>query len=123
MRGQLEDDIVRVGEVLQAATTDSILAMNESFASTTLRDAIFLGKKVLQKVLAMDLLCVYVTFIEELAAFDPAVVSMVSTVVPEHPVERTFKVVRAPADGLAYAIAIAEKYNLTYERLRRKIAP
>ena len=123
MRGQLEDDIVRVGEVLQAATTDSILAMNESFASTTLRDAIFLGKKVLQKVLAMDLLCVYVTFIEELAAFDPAVVSMVSTVVPEHPVERTFKVVRAPADGLAYAIAIAEKYNLTYERLRRRIAP
>ncbi len=123
MRGQLEDDIVRVGEVLQAATTDSILAMNESFASTTLRDAIFLGKKVLQKVLAMDLLCVYVTFIEELAAFDPAVVSMVSTVVPEHPVERTFKVVRAPADGLAYAIAVAEKYNLTYERLRRKIAP
>lgn len=123
MRGQLEDDIVRVGEVLQAATTDSILVMNESFASTTLRDAIFLGKKVLQKVLAMDLLCVYVTFIEELAAFDPAVVSMVSTVVPEHPVERTFKVVRAPADGLAYAIAIAEKYNLTYERLRRRIAP
>ncbi len=123
MRGQLEDDIVRVGEVLQAATTDSILAMNESFASTTLRDAIFLGKKVLQKVLAMDLLCVYVTFIEELAAFDPAIVSMVSTVVPEHPVERTFKVVRAPADGLAYAIAVAEKYNLTYERLRRKIAP
>lgn len=121
MRGQLEEDIVRVREILEAATPNSIVIMNESFSSTTLRDGLFLGKKVLEKMVALDLVGVYVTFIDELAAFGPSVVSMVSTVVPENPVERTYKVVRAPADGLAYALAIAEKYRLTYESLRRRI--
>ncbi len=121
MRGQLEDDIVRAREMLQSATPHSILIMNESFAATTVRDSLFLGEKFLQKVMALDLLCVYVTFIDELAQLGPAVVSMVSTIVPGNPAERTFKIVRAPADGLAYALAIAEKYQLTYERLRERI--
>jgi DNA mismatch repair protein MutS len=98
-----------------------VIVLNESFASTTLRDALALGTAVMRQLLQLGCLGVYVTFVDELASLDDATVSMVSLVAPDNPVLRTYKVVRKPADGLAYAAAIAGKYGLSYESLRRRI--
>jgi len=45
-------------DALASAAPGSIVIMNEIFTSTTFRDALFLGKQVLQRVTDVDLLCV-----------------------------------------------------------------
>jgi len=125
MSGKLEDDLIRIGDILRAATGASIVILNEIFTSTTVHDARFLGTKLLTKVIRLDALCVCVTFVDELASLGDGgqIVSMMSTIVPGNPAERTYKVVRKPADGLAYALAIAEKHDLTYQRLYDRLLP
>jgi DNA mismatch repair ATPase MutS len=122
LRGKLRDDLFRLHETLTTATPRSIIILNEVFNSTSLKDAIFLSTKVLTKIIELDAVCVCVTFIDELAALSDTAVSMASNVNPENVAERTFKIVRRPPDGLAYAISIAEKYRLTYPQLRDRLA-
>jgi DNA mismatch repair protein MutS len=123
LRGKLHDDLFRLHKTLEEATSNSIIILNEVFNSTSLKDAIFLSTKILTKIIELDAICVCVTFIDELAALGNTSVSMASNVKANNVAERTFKIVRRPPDGLAYAISIAEKYRLTYAQLRERLEP
>ena len=121
LRGKFDDELVRVHGILLQATANSVMIMNESFSSTSLSDALFVGTEVMRQILGLGCLGVYVTFVDEIASLSEATVSMVSQIVPDNPAERTFKVIRKAADGRAYAWAIADKYGLSYQRLVERI--
>lgn len=121
LRGKLEDDLVRMHAILDMADDASLVIMNEIFSSTTSDDALYLGERMLRALLAAGATGVCVTFIDELAGLDEALVSMASTVDPRDPAVRTFRIERRPADGRAYARSLAEKHRLTREALEERL--
>ena len=121
LQGKLLDDLVRLHNFLEKATSRSIIVVNEIFASTTLSDALLMGGQMMEIFVALGAPTVLVTFLDELAAHGPETVSMMSMVKEEDPGRRTFKIIRKPPDGLAYAMHIAGKHGLTYEQLCRRL--
>jgi DNA mismatch repair protein MutS len=122
-QGKLDEELMRAHAILELATPSSVIVMNESFNSTSLSDAVFVGTEIVQRIIALDCVGVYVTFVDEIASLGEATVSMVAQVAPDNPAQRTFRIVRQPPAGLAYAWAIAEKYGLGYAQLVERIDP
>lgn len=120
LRGKLEDDLVRMRSVLESATKRSIIIINEMLSSTTSKDAVQIGRRIIDLIRKKNSVCVYVTFLDEFARIN-GVVSMVSQVDRSASEIRTFRVLRSNPNGIAYARAIAEKYGLTYDKIVGRI--
>lgn len=121
LHSRLQDELLRIYDIISEMTPRSIVILNEIFTSTTTHDALFLSQQILDKITDADSLCIWVTFIDELASFSEKAINMLSIVDAHDPTKRTFHLERKRPDGKAYAFTIAEKYQLTYEDLQIRI--
>ncbi len=120
LRGKLEDDLFRIKQIMKKSTEKSVIIVNEMLSSTTVKDALFIGYKILEMLREKGSFCIFVTFLDEFSKFDTAV-SFVAQVDADRPEVRTFKMHRKPALGMAYAKAIADKYGLRHDRIVERI--
>jgi hypothetical protein len=120
-RGRLKDDLVRIDDILRHATRRSVVIINEIFSSTSFRDARWLAREIAGRLVEQGVAAVWVTFIDEIAALGEETVSMVSGMAPDSVDERTFAIVRRPADGLAYAQSIARRHGLSAEAIAERL--
>ena len=119
--GRLKEELLRLKNIMDQVTANSIVIINELFATTTSHDAYTMGKKVLDHFISLDCICLYVTHIHELSQISDRTVSLIATVLSDQEAIRTYKIIRKPADGRAYANAIVEKYNLSYSQIKERI--
>jgi len=120
LRGKLEDDLFRIKRIFDYSTSSSLVIINEMLSSTTVRDALFIGGRIMKMISEKACFCVFVTFLDEFSRYENAV-SMVAQIDPEQPEVRTFKIVKEESNGLAYARSLARKYRISYEDIRRRM--
>lgn len=120
LRSKLESDLLRLRDILEQATARSLLILNEPLASATLVDARMIGRFLLEKIRDKGSLALVVTFLDELARL-PGTRSLVAEVDPSDPSRRTFHIREKPAEGKAYALALAARHGLTDEALKRRL--
>jgi len=122
LTGRLEAELTRVRAILDELRPGSVVIMNESFASTTVDDALALNRAVIAEMARGGAICVVVTFLTELAMDDPGTVSMTGVMDPLDPTRPTYRLERRPADPLAHARAVADMHGLGYDAVRARIA-
>jgi hypothetical protein len=120
-RGKLQDDLVRMRDILTAATRDSVVVLNEMFSSTSTDDALDLARRVLEPLLERGCRGLCVTFLDELATHDAGIVSIVADVDPDDPSRRLFTLTCRPADGRAYTDSLVAKYQLAPAEIKRRV--
>ena len=121
LSGKLQDDLVRLHAILEAATPKTVVIVNEIFSSTTLVDALQLGRHMLDALVENGAPAMFVTFLEELVDYGPQTVSMVTTVTNDEKHRRTFRILRQAPDGQAFAMQIAAQHGLTFDQLERRL--
>lgn len=125
--GRLGEESKRLSEIFTAATNRSLLLFNESLATTSLAEGLYIAKDVVRALRYLGARTVFNTHMHELAMNldvmnsyegDMKVASLITGI---HEGQRSFKVFLAPPEGVSYARDIAEKYGVTFDQLKTSI--
>lgn len=120
-RGKLKDDLVRIRDIVERADSETLVILNELFASTTTTDAIDLSREILDQLMDRGATIVCVTFLWELAQARPSLASWVGSVTAQDASKRTYRIRRGHPEGQAHTEALAASYSLTAAQLARRM--
>lgn len=125
--GRLGEESKRLSEIFEKATENSLMLLNESLATTSVAEGLFIAKDVVMAMRYLGARAIFNTHMHDLARsldeFNSSdgksrVESLVTGV---HDGERSFKVSILPPQGVSYAKDIAVKYGVTFEKIKETI--
>lgn len=126
--GRLGEEADRFHEICKAATGDSLLLFNESFATTSHTESLYIAEDVLKYLCCLGARTCFNTHMHELAEkcgqlsdSEKAVCKAVSLVM-ENGNENRYKISCRRPDGKSYAHVIAEQYGITFEQLSKLLS-
>ena len=126
--GRLGEESKRLSEIFGHATERSIMLLNESLATTSVTDGLFIAKDVVMAMRYLGTRCIFNTHMHDLARSVDALNEEVegtskaaSLVTGVHDGERSFKVSLLPPQGISYAKDIALKYGVSFRQIKESI--
>ena len=125
--GRLGEESQRLSHIFDVATCRSLMLLNESLATTSVAEGLFIAKDVVKAMRYLGARAVFNTHMHELAkSLDElnaveGISRVESLVTGVQRGERSFKVSVAPPQGVSYAADIAKKYGVTFEIIKAGI--
>lgn len=121
--GRLGEECVRFREIYTSCTGESLLLLNETFSTTSFEEGFYIAKDSVRALLKKQVRTIYNTHMHKLAADmdgtdgDGNGVCAASLIVRCDDGRRSFRLEKAPPEGMSYAGDIARKYGVTYDML------
>lgn len=137
--GRLAEEARRLASLFGAASERSLILMNESLASTSPSESLYLAEDVVRGLRLLGARAVFATHLHELGERVDAInrevagasrlVSMVAGIEAgaagrgdNGAVRRTFRIRPGPPVGLSYARDIARRYGISFDDIRAQLA-
>ncbi len=126
--GRLGEESQRLSKIFEVATRHSLLLLNESLATTSVAEGVFIAKDVVRAMRYLGTRAIFNTHMHDLATSLEGINNEIegdsraeSLITGVHDGERSFKVLIAPPQGVSYAADIAKKYGVTFEQMKKEI--
>ncbi len=129
-KGRLGEECDRISGIFDSVDSRSLVLLDESFSSTGSYEASYIASEVLTGFSVVGCRCLFSTHLHELAARLPEInekcreqggVPIDTLVAGIDGSERSFEIKRAKPDGKSYALDIADKFGLSYDKIMARV--
>jgi DNA mismatch repair protein MutS len=128
--GRLGEEAKRLAHIFAQATRYSLILLNESLASTSPGESLYLARDIVRTLRVLGARAIYATHLHELAAGcddlnaetpgDSLIASLVSLIQEgggTGEITQTYRIIPGPPRGRSYARELAARYGISYEQL------